>query len=97
MTREEAARLAPLIAAFVEGKTIQYKSYSAGWIDTKDPQFSARIEYRIKPDPPKVLYVLFGPDDKPYPNWTPQIRTSPPAPLEDMKYKKFVEDLGDGA
>ena len=51
MTREEAKEWLPVIKAFSEGKTIEYKNLSGPWIETKSPSWSNNFEYRIKPEP----------------------------------------------
>lgn len=54
MTREEAKELLPIIQAYAEGKTIQYKvnEVKGGWQDMYNPSFNdAPSEYRIKPEP----------------------------------------------
>ena len=51
MTREEARELLPLIQAYAEGKTIQFKKRD-GWRDMIAPNFSNPANYyRIKPEP----------------------------------------------
>ena len=50
-TREETKKLLPIIQAFVEGKTIQYK-FSEGWRDLDGlTELSDISKYRIKPEP----------------------------------------------
>ena len=50
MTREQAKELLPIIQAFAEGKTVQYK-IEKEWIQTNVPTFNPYLwEYRIKPD-----------------------------------------------
>ena len=50
-TREETKKLLPIIQAFVEGKTIQYK-FSEGWRDLDGlTELSDTSKYRIKPEP----------------------------------------------
>ena len=52
MTREEAKELLPIIQAFAEGKTIQYRTSNNEWVDTYKPSFSdSSSNYRIKPKP----------------------------------------------
>lgn len=51
MTRERAKELAPIIAAYAEGKTIQLKG-EYGWTSFLfEPNFDEYTEYRIKPEP----------------------------------------------
>ena len=51
MTREEAKELMPIIQAFVEGKTIEYREYDGAWKEAHTPTWSSRLFYRIKPEP----------------------------------------------
>lgn len=52
MTREEAKELLPIIKAFVEGKTIQYKNkVNPEWEETDCPIWAKESKYRIKPEP----------------------------------------------
>lgn len=54
MTREEAAKLLPIIKAFVEGKQIQCKvsdGKGGEWVNTFHPTFDVEnFDYRIKPE-----------------------------------------------
>jgi hypothetical protein len=49
MTKEKAKQLIPLLQAYTEGKTIQYKDYNR-WVDVGEPAFDKHSEYRIKPE-----------------------------------------------
>lgn len=49
MTKEKATQLIPLLQAYAEGKTIQYKDYNR-WVDVGEPAFDKHFEYRIKPE-----------------------------------------------
>ena len=52
MTREEAKELLPIIKAFAEGKTIQYKNkVNLEWEETDCPIWTKESKYRIKPEP----------------------------------------------
>lgn len=52
MTREQAKAMLPIIQAFAEGKTIQYRTSNNEWVDTYKPSFSELpTKYRIKPEP----------------------------------------------
>ena len=51
MTREEAKELLPIIQAFTEGKTIEYREYEGEWKEAHTPTGSSRLFYRIKPEP----------------------------------------------
>ena len=53
MTRENAKKLLPIIAAYAEGKVIQMKFARADkWKDINEPTFDSPPElYRIKPEP----------------------------------------------
>lgn len=51
MNRSQAKELLPIIQAFAEGKTVQYKTEKE-WIQTNVPTFNPYLwEYRIKPEP----------------------------------------------
>ena len=50
MTREEAKELMPIIQAFTEGKTIEYREYDGEWKEARTPTWSSRLFYRIKPE-----------------------------------------------
>lgn len=56
MTREQAKELLPIIQAFADGKTIQFKSIDDKWDDFGNKEdklsFDSPIhKYRIKPEP----------------------------------------------
>ena len=55
MTREEAKELLPIIRAFAEGKTIQFKNTFEEWVDIQsnwEVCFDKDItKFRIKPEP----------------------------------------------
>lgn len=52
MNRQQAKDLLPIIQAFAEGKTIEYKNLYKKWIEVKNPSFDEPCtEYRIKPEP----------------------------------------------
>ena len=51
MTREEAKELLPIIKAFAEGKTIEFKFGNQEWIETNYPVWEKDSEYRIKSEP----------------------------------------------
>ena len=52
MTREEAKELLPIIQAFTEGKTIQFRTNNRSWVDLldNDIEINALFEYRINPE-----------------------------------------------
>ena len=51
MTREEAKEVLPIIQAFVEGKTLEYRELGGEWKEAHTPTWSSRLFYRIKPEP----------------------------------------------
>lgn len=51
MNREEAKELLPIIQAYAEGKTIEYKNLFGSWTEAKCPSWANNLEYRIKPEP----------------------------------------------
>ena len=51
MNRIQAKELLPIIQAFAEGKTVEYK-IEKEWVQTNVPTFNPYLwEYRIKPEP----------------------------------------------
>ena len=50
MTREEAKELMPIMRAFAEGKTIEYRELGGEWKEAHTPTWSSRLFYRIKPE-----------------------------------------------
>lgn len=58
MNREKVKALLPVLQAFAEGKTIQFRSTPGGaWYDRSNPDFTASEKlYRVKPEP-KVAYI----------------------------------------
>ena len=50
MTREEVKELLPIIQAFAEGKTIEYREHDGEWKVAHTPTWSSRLFYRIKPE-----------------------------------------------
>lgn len=66
MNKEKAQQYLPLIQAFAEGKTLQYKcSIENKWRDTPDLSFIlAPKRYRIKPEPIKQeFYYIIHKED----------------------------------
>ena len=51
MTREEAKELLPIMQAFAEGKTIEYRESGGAWKAAHTPTWSSHLFYRIKPEP----------------------------------------------
>ena len=51
MTREEAKELLPIIQAFAEGKTIEFREFDGEWKEAHTPTWSGRLFYRIKLEP----------------------------------------------
>lgn len=53
MNRKQANELLPIIQAFAEGKTVQYRTNNIyDWVSTNAPSFNPCLwEYRIKPEP----------------------------------------------
>lgn len=54
MNRERMKQLLPVMQAFAEGKEIE-ANVGRGWSKCSDPSWYNDSEYRIKPDPPRVL------------------------------------------
>ena len=51
MTREEAKELLPIMQAFAEGKTVEYRESGGAWKVARTPTWSSCLFYRIKPEP----------------------------------------------
>lgn len=51
MTRDEAKELLPIMQAFAEGKTIEYRESGGAWKVAQTPTWSSCLFYRIKPEP----------------------------------------------
>ena len=52
MNRQEAKELLPVLQAFAEGKTVQFKNSFEDWIDCDNIMFNRPPkDYRIKPEP----------------------------------------------
>ena len=51
MTREEAKELLPIMQAFAEGKTIEYRGIGGAWKVANTPTWRSCLFYRIKPEP----------------------------------------------
>lgn len=52
MNREQAKELLPIIQAFADGKTVQFKNSFEDWIDCDNIMFNRPPkDYRIKPEP----------------------------------------------
>ena len=52
MNRQQAKELLPIMQAFAEGKTIEFRTNAISkWIETTTPKFDLLHEYRIKPKP----------------------------------------------
>ena len=59
MTQEEAKKWKNEIAAFAEGKTIQYKDlFCKEWTDNDEPNFKLDCFYRVKPESTKRLPTI---------------------------------------
>ena len=50
MTREEAKEILPIIQAFAEGKTIEYRGLGGERKEAHTPTWSSSLFYRIKPE-----------------------------------------------
>ena len=51
MTREQAKELLPIIQAFAEGKTIEFRNSDGEWEEAHSPTWNIRLIYRIKQEP----------------------------------------------
>ena len=50
MTREEAKELLPIMQAFAEGKTIEFRLPNGDWQKANSPTWRSCLTYRIKPE-----------------------------------------------
>ena len=51
MTRERLKKLLPVMQAYADGGSIQFRnSLSDGWVDSNQPDWVLSCEYRIKPE-----------------------------------------------
>ena len=69
MNKQTAQQYLPLIKAFAEGKTLQYKpTYENKWHDATDLSFALAPErYRIKPEPiNQEFYYIIHKDSTPH-------------------------------
>jgi len=53
MTREEAAKLLPILQAFAEGRQIEgiYKGLKSPWMSIENLELNEGMEFRVKPEP----------------------------------------------
>lgn len=60
MTREEAKQMLPIIQAYAEGKSVEFRTYNDDeWEDCEHPLFNEGCYYRIKPEPSEPKYRPF--------------------------------------
>lgn len=65
MTREQAAKLAPIITAYAEGKSVELLDpHTNKWVDCINPDFYFVNTYRIKPQKTYRHWVL---EEAPFP------------------------------
>ncbi len=100
MTRERAKELAPIIQAYGEGKSVQWKRSTGEWVDSDGINCSdgnSGTKYRIKPEPVtrpmtrgEVLYEITGPEHRVIRNVTQDIKPLPTCyltwPIEEYEY-----------
>lgn len=51
MTREEVKEMLPIMQAFAEGETVEYREQGGAWKVAHTPTWSSCLSYRIKPEP----------------------------------------------
>lgn len=93
MTREEAKNMLPIIQAFAEGKTIQYRNAECEWEDIPigvNLSFAdAPSEYRIKPE---LKYRPFKSKEE---CWNEMLKHQPFGWIRDnIKYYFTLNDVG---
>ena len=86
MTREEIKELLPIMQAFAEGKTIQFRTNNRPWIDLldNDLEINALFEYRIKPE---SNYRPFQTQEE---CWNEMLKHQPFGWLKDIKKQEKV-------
>lgn len=91
MNRKEILANMPVLQAFADGKTIQYRARCVGatWYDIKEDAIFdfARFEYQIKPEP-KRFWILRRGDG----SAVGDLRMS--AEDADTAFKKYTENFG---
>lgn len=56
-----------VMQAFLDGKVIQGRAVSGSWIDEHEPKWCWGVtEYRVKPEPPRILYAVYCKDGRYY-------------------------------
>ena len=83
MTREEAKELMPIIQAFVEGKTIEYRELGREWKEAHTPTWSSSLFYRIKPE---IKYRPFNSKEE---CWNEMMKHQPFGWLKSKKSGSF--------
>lgn len=64
MNRAYAKQLLPLLSAYADGKTIQYRELGYDWTNLREPAFSEPLDrYRIAPDPIERWCVVRNSDN----------------------------------
>lgn len=63
MNRERMKELLPVMKAYAEGKTVEYRIISspagARWATTSNPAWAEGFDYRVKKEP-RTVWVLFN-------------------------------------
>ena len=59
-TKEQARKLIPLLQAYVDGKTLQWRQTSREWLVTEQypTMWSNLDDWRVKPEPREVVRFL---------------------------------------
>ena len=83
MTREEAKELLPIIQAFAEGKTIEFRNSDGEWDEADSPTWGKRFIYRIKPEP---KYIPFKTKEE---CWNEMMKHQPFGWLKSKKNGRF--------
>lgn len=66
MTREDAKQLWPIIKAWAEGETLQFKRHDGGFFDVEDVVFNEDAScYRLKPKPRTFWANTYPPQYEP--------------------------------
>lgn len=88
MTREEIKELLPIIQAFADGKTIEFKEFDGEWKEAHTPTWSSRFIYRIKQEP---KYIPFKTQDE---CWNEILKHNPVGWIKNKETKEYYNILG---
>ena len=107
MNRERMKQLLPIMKAFAEGAVIECRIEGSGsrWSETVSPTWRYDTEYRVKPAPPSVMWVIYNKDgsscfyldaeDKFKRDWEYVQKHGVAPPYSFKKFQEVIEDESD--